>query len=161
MRYFMKKTIALVVTLLLAAFLTFLAFEVIPSDAAVANLSIDATEEEIDALREAMGLNRPFMVRYGSFLLGAVKGDFGESTQYGLSVGALLADRFGVTVSLALLSFVLIVGISVPFGILAARTKTKTGEGFVAFLTQIMMAVPPFFLGMLITLLFGIVLLNF
>lgn len=158
MRYFIKKTIALLVTLLLAAFLTFLAFEVIPSDAAMAKLSIDATEEEINALREAMGLNRPLLVRYGSFLLGALTGDFGESTQYGLPVAELLADRFGVTVSLALLSFVLIVGISVPFGIFAARAKTKTGEGLVAFLTQTMMAVPPFFLGMLITLLFGIVL---
>ncbi|MBQ8316204.1 MAG: ABC transporter permease, partial [Lachnospiraceae bacterium] len=158
MRYFIKKTIALLVTLLLAAFLTFLAFEVIPSDAAVANLSIDATEEEIHALREAMGLNRPLPVRYGSFLLGALTGDFGESTQYGIPVAELLAARFGVTISLALLSFVLIVGISVPFGIFAARTKTKTGEGLVAFLTQTMMAVPPFFLGMLITLLFGIVL---
>ncbi len=158
MRYFVKKTIALLVTLLLAAFLTFLAFEVIPSDAAVANLSIDATEEEINALREAMGLNRPLMVRYGSFLLGALTGDFGESTQYRIPVAELLSARFGVTISLALLSFVLIVGISVPFGIFAARTKTKTGEGFVAFVTQTMMAVPPFFLGMLITLFFGIVL---
>lgn len=158
MRYFLKKTIALLVTLLLAAFLTFLAFEVIPSDAAMANLSIDATEEEIDALREAMGLNRPLLVRYGSFLFGALHGDFGESTQYGIPVVELLADRFGVTISLALLSFVLIVGISVPLGIFAARAKTKTGEGIVAFLTQTMMAVPPFFLGMLITLFFGIVL---
>lgn len=158
MRYFLKKTIALVVTLLMAAFLTFLAFEVIPSDAAMANLSMDATEEEIHALREAMGLNRPLLVRYGNFLLGAMTGDFGESTQYGLPVAELLSDRFGVTVSLALLSFVLIVGISVPLGILAARAKTKTGEGIVAFFTQTMMAVPSFFLGMLITLVFGVML---
>lgn len=158
MRYFLKKTAALLVTLLTAAFLTFLAFEVIPSDAAAANLSIDATEEEIQALREAMGLNRPLLTRYGSFLLGAVRGEFGESTQYGLPVAELLGDRFGVTVSLALLSFVLIVCISVPFGILAARAKTKTGEGIVAFFTQTMMAVPNFFLGMLITLVFGVLL---
>ncbi|MBQ8798776.1 MAG: ABC transporter permease [Lachnospiraceae bacterium] len=158
MRYFIKKTVALMVTLLMAAFLTFLAFEVIPSDAAVANLSIDATEEEIQALRESMGLNQPLLVRYGKFLLGAVTGEFGESTQYGLPVAELLSDRFGVTVSLALLSFVLIVGISVPLGILAARAKTKTGEGIVAFFTQTMMAVPGFFLGMLITLVFGVML---
>ena len=158
MRYFLKKTVALLVTLLVAAFLTFLAFEVIPSDAAMAKLSIDATEEEIDALREAMGLNRSLPVRYGDFLLGAVRGDFGESTQYGLPVTELLSKRFGVTLGLALLSFVLIIGISVPFCIFTARTKTKTGEGLTAFFTQTMMAVPAFFLGMLITLLFGIVL---
>ncbi|MDD5900305.1 MAG: ABC transporter permease [Lachnospiraceae bacterium] len=158
MRYFLKKTVALLVTLLVAAFLTFLAFEVIPSDAAMAKLSIDATEEEINALREAMGLNRSLPVRYGDFLLGAVRGDFGESTQYGLPVTELLSKRFGVTLGLALLSFVLIIGISVPFGIFTARAKTKTGEGLTAFFTQTMMAVPAFFLGMLITLLFGIVL---
>lgn len=158
MKYFLKKTIALLATLLVAAFLTFLAFEVIPSDAAMAKLGMDATEEEIAALREQMGLNRSLPVRYLDFLWGAVRGDFGESTQYGLPVVELLGDRFGVTIGLALLSFVLIVCISVPVGILTARAKTKTGEGIAAFFTQIMMAVPPFFLGMLITLLFGIVL---
>lgn len=158
MRYFIKKTAALLVTLLVAAFLTFLAFEVIPSDAAEAALGMDAMEEEVEALREQLGLNRPLLVRYGDFLLGAVRGDFGESTQYRMPVMKLLADRFGVTIGLSLLSFLLIVGISVPLGIFAARAKTKAGEGAVTFLTQLMMAVPPFFLGMLITLLFGIVL---
>lgn len=157
MQYFLKKTAALFITLLTAAFLTFLAFEVIPSDAAAAKLGIDATEEEIFALREEMGLNRPLLVRYGEFLLKAVTGDFGESIQYSMPVAELLSERFGVTLGLALLSFVLIVGISVPLGIFAAQAKTKAEEGMVTFLTQIMMAVPPFFLGMLITLFFGIV----
>lgn len=158
MRYFIKKTVALLVTLLVAAFLTFLAFEVIPSDAAEAALGMDATEEEVEALREQLGLNRPLLVRYGDFLFRAVRGDFGESTQYKMPVMELLADRFSVTVGLALLSFAIIVGISVPLGIFAARAKTKAGEGIATFFTQMMMAVPPFFLGMLITLLFGIVL---
>ncbi|MCH5273432.1 MAG: ABC transporter permease [Lachnospiraceae bacterium] len=158
MPYWLKKIIALLVTLLGAAFLTFLAFEVIPSDAALSKLGIDATEEEIAALREQMGLNRPLLTRYGKFLLDALRGDFGKSTQYGIPVITLLGERFGVTIGLALLSFLLIIGISVPLGILAARAKTKTGEGIVAFFTQTMMAVPPFFLGMLITLFFGLVL---
>lgn len=158
MPYWLKKIIALIVTLLGAAFLTFLAFEVIPSDAALSKLGLDATEEEIAALREQMGLNRPLPVRYGKFLLDALRGDFGESTQYGIPVITLLGERFGVTIGLALLSFLLIIGISVPLGILAARAKTKTGEGIAAFFTQAMMAVPPFFLGMLITLFFGLVL---
>lgn len=158
MHYFLKKTAALFVTLFVAAFLTFLAFEVIPSDAAQAALGMDATEEEVEALREQLGLNRPLLVRYGDFLLEAIRGDFGESTQYRMPVMTLLADRFGVTIGLSLLSFVLIVGISVPFGIFSARAKTKAGEGAAAFLTQFMMAVPPFFLGMLITLFFGVML---
>ncbi len=158
MRYFLKKTAALLVTLLAAAFFTFLAFEVIPSDAALTKLGMDATEEEIETLREEMGLNRSLTVRYTDFLRDVLRGDFGESVRYGIPVMELLSDRFEVTISLALLSFVLIVGISVPLGAVAARVKTKAGEGLVAFLTQMLMAVPPFFLGMLMTLLFGIVL---
>ncbi|MDD6034642.1 MAG: ABC transporter permease [Lachnospiraceae bacterium] len=158
MRYWVRKTLALFITLLAAALLTFLAFEVIPSDAAMAKLGMDATEEEIEALREAMGLNRSLPVRYGDFLISALRGDFGNSIQYGIPVAELLHERFEVTVSLALLSFVLITGISIPLGILAARAKTKTGEGAAAFLTQLMMAVPPFFLGMLMTLFFGVIL---
>ncbi|MGN1083768.1 MAG: ABC transporter permease [Lachnospiraceae bacterium] len=158
MRYWLRKTAALVLTLLVAAFLTFLAFEVIPSDAALSKLGMDATEEEVAALRAQMGLDRPLPVRYGKFLLGALRGDFGESTQYGVPVVRLLGERFGVTMGLALLSFALILGISIPLGVLAIRARSRLAEGLTAFFTQTMMAVPPFFLGMLITLLFGVVL---
>ena len=69
MKYTIQKTIALIITLLVVAFLTFLAFEVIPGDSAEAMLGMDATEEEIAALREELGLNKPFLVRYIRFML--------------------------------------------------------------------------------------------
>lgn len=158
MRYWLKKTAALLVTLLVAAFLTFLAFEVIPSDAAISKLGLDATEEEVNALREQLGLNRPLMVRYVSFILDALRGDFGNSTQYGRSVGALLGGRLPVTLGLAFYSFFMIVVISLPLGILSARNHGSKGNGLSALLTQLAMAVPAFFLGMIITLVFGIML---
>ena len=158
MRYWVKKTAALLVTLLVAAFLTFLAFEVIPSDAAMTKLGLDATEEEIQALREQLGLNRPLPLRYLSFLADAVRGDFGNSTQYGRSVGELLGGRLPVTLGLAFYSFFLIVAVSLPLGILSARKHGSHGNGGFALLTQLMMAVPPFFLGMILTLVFGIIL---
>lgn len=158
MRYWVKKTAALLVTLLVAAFLTFLAFEVIPSDAAMTKLGLDATEEEIQALREQLGLNRPLPLRYLSFLADAVRGDFGNSTQYGRSVGELLGGRMPVTLGLAFYSFFLIVAVSLPLGILSARKHGSHGNGGFALLTQLMMAVPPFFLGMILTLVFGIIL---
>ncbi len=157
MRYWVKKTAALLVTLLVAAFLTFLAFEVIPSDAAMTKLGLDATEEEIQALREQLGLNRPLPLRYLSFLADAVRGDFGNSTQYGRSVGELLGGRMPVTLGLAFYSFFLIVAVSLPLGILSARKHGSHGNGGFALLTQLMMAVPPFFLGMILTLVFGII----
>lgn len=158
MRYWLKKTVALVVTLLVSAFLTFLAFEVIPSDAALSKLGLDATKEEVEALREQMGLNRPLGVRYLEFLSHAVRGDFGTSTQYGRNVGELLGKRLGVTLGLAFYSFFLIVIVSFPLGILSARRQRRGKNGWSVLLTQVMMAVPPFFLGMIITLVFGIIL---
>lgn len=158
MKYWLKKTVALVATLLVAALLTFLAFEVIPSDAAMTKLDIDATQEEIDALREKLGLNRPLLARYASFLAGAVRGDFGESTNYGMPVGSLLGKRLGVTVGLALYSFILIVVVSLPLGLLFARRNSGRGGGLSTFVTQTMMAVPPFFLGMIFSLVFGVIL---
>jgi peptide/nickel transport system permease protein/oligopeptide transport system permease protein len=65
MKYIIRKIASLVITLLIISFVTFLAFNVIPGDAAASKLGMDATEEQVEALREAMGLNDPFIVQYG------------------------------------------------------------------------------------------------
>lgn len=158
MRFLIKKTIALFATLLVAAFLTFLAFSVIPSDPAIAKLGMDATEEQIEAKKEELGLNRPLLVRYGEFLKNAVRGDFGESTQYRMPVGKLLSQRLGVTFGLALYSFILIFVFSFPLGILSVRHSERSNSGLWTFITQLMMAIPPFFLGMIFSLVFGVIL---
>ena len=88
MKYTIQKTIALIITLLVVAFLTFLAFEVIPGDSAEAMLGMDATKEEVAALREQLGLNQPFLVRYVRFIADAIRGDFGTSLQYGMPVNS-------------------------------------------------------------------------
>ena len=158
MKYTIQKTIALIITLLVVAFLTFLAFEVIPGDSAEALLGMDATEEEVAALREQLGLNQPFLVRYIRFIGDAVRGEFGTSLQYGMSVNTLLSARLPVTIGLAVIAFVLMVGISLPLGLLAGGKEGSVAAGGITFLSQLVMAIPPFFLGMLLTLLFGIIL---
>ena len=158
MKYTIQKTIALIITLLVVAFLTFLAFEVIPGDSAEAMLGMDATEEEIAALREELGLNKPFVVRYIQFIGDAVRGDFGTSLQYGIAVNDLLAARLPITIGLAVIAFVLMIVISIPIGLFAGGKEGSAAAGGITFLSQFVMAIPPFFLGMLLTLLFGIVL---
>lgn len=158
MKNILKKACSLFITLLAAAFLTFLFFDVIPSNAALTKLGMDATKEEISAFQEAMGMNRSLPVRYGSFLKDALTGDFGESIQYRMPVLELLKARFEVTFSIALLAFFLILLFSVPIGVLSAKGKRRFGAGATALFSQLFMAVPPFFLGMLITLFFGVIL---
>ena len=159
MKYFIKKLVTLIITLLLISLLTFTAFSVIPGDAALARLGDDATEEQIEAFREEMGLNDPLPVRYVDWLSGAVRGDFGASCYYdNMTVGELLSDRLPVTVMLAVISLLMILICSVPLGLLCARGAGGVLDHAVNQILQTVMAVPSFFLGILLTYAFGLVL---
>ena len=147
MKFFIKKLITLIITLLVISFLTFTAFSVIPGDAALSRLGKDATEEQLERARDEMGLNDPLLERYGRWVTDAMQGDFGESYRYeGTSVRSLLAQRLPVTVLLAVISLLIITVISVPLGILSARFAGKWVDTLTNCLTQILMAVPSFFL---------------
>lgn len=159
MKYIIKKLITLIITLLFITLITFTAFSVIPGDAAAARLGTNATPEQVEALREEMGLNDPLPQRYVNWLSGAIRGDFGDSYQYDTStVASLLADRLPVTGILAVLSLVIIVVIAIPLGILSARYAGKWLDTLINQLSQVTMAVPAFFLGILLTYIFGLIL---
>ncbi len=158
MRYYVKKIVSLIMVLFLIMLLTFIAFQVIPGDGAISRLGVDATDEEVEALREALGLNRSLPERFFSFLGGAVHGDFGKSYQYSKPVSELLTARLPATVGLAAISIILILVISVPLGLLCSRKEGGAADRAVTILTQTLMAVPAFFLGIIITLVFGLIL---
>lgn len=160
MKYTLKKCITLIITLLFASILTFTAFWIIPGDSALSALGMDATEEQLEVYREEMGLNKSLAERYIIWLKNALKGDFGYSTQYQMQmkVSSLIKDRLIVTLWLAALSFLLIVLVSIPLGILSARKKNGILDSLITLTTEIFMSVPAFFLGMIITLFFGIIL---
>lgn len=127
MKYNIKKIITLIISLLFTSVLTFTAFQVIPGDSALSALGMDATEEQLEEYREAMGLNKSLPVRYINWLNGALKGDFGYSSQYQMQmkVSTLIRNRLTVTLWLAVLSFLLIVVVSIPLGILSAKKKER------------------------------------
>ncbi|ROR28558.1 peptide/nickel transport system permease protein/oligopeptide transport system permease protein [Mobilisporobacter senegalensis] len=161
MKYIFKKIITLIITLLVISLLTFLAFQIIPGDSALTALGTNATKEAIDALREELGLNEPLFIRYGSWLSGIIKGDFGLSSQYNIPVSSLLKDRFIVTFYLAVIALIVIIVLSFPFGILTVKKEGGFLDRVITLICQINMAIPPFFLGMLITLIFGLILKMF
>lgn len=158
MKYIAKKLGTLIITLLIVSFLSFLAFSVIPGDAAVSRLGTEATAEQTAALRKEMGLDKPVLVRYGTWLRSFAAGDMGESYSYSMPVREMLRDKLPITVALTLLSFGLILVISIPVGILAAQQEGKWLDSLIMTLNQIMMSVPGFFLGILITYIFGLLL---
>lgn len=158
MKYGLKKISTLIITLLVISFLTFLAFSIIPGDSAIASLGIDATKEAVEAVREELGLDKPVFIRYGTWLLGILKGNLGTSLQYKMPVTELLRNRFPVTFWLSFLSILFIVICSLPLGIVAAKKEGGILDRIIMIVSQFSMAIPPFFLGMLITFIFGLIL---
>ncbi|WP_167955370.1 ABC transporter permease [Anaerosporobacter faecicola] len=156
MKYILKKISTLIITLFLVTIFTFTAFQVIPGDSVSSTLGMDASPEAIQALRHERGLDDPLVIRYGRWLGGVLKGDFGESTQYNMPVWNLLSTRLTVTIWLAAISIVLIFLFSFPIGILSAKKEDGFFDRLMVFLTQTFMAIPPFFLGMILTLVFGV-----
>lgn len=159
----MVKTIAkrlalLIVTVLLVTVLAFVAFSIIPGDPTDSILGLNATEEQVAALRAQLGLDLPIHIRYWNWLSGFVTGNFGVSYNFDMPVAELIAPKVGVTLTLAAMSFVLIVLFSLPLGILAARHEGGWLDKALTILNQITMSIPNFVVGIVLMLIFGYIL---
>ena len=146
MRYTAKKIATMLLTMVIVSFLTFVAFSLLSGDAATRLLGTEATPERLEALRIELGLNDPLLVRYGHWLWDALRGDLGTSYRYGQSVSSLIAQRLGPTLTLTALA------------VLSAKYAGGRLDRALTVINQVVMAVPPFFTGILFTYLFGLVL---
>ena len=158
MKTLVKRVLLLIATLLLVTILAFVAFSIIPGDPTSSILGVEATPEQIAALRDRLGLELPIWQRYLHWLGGLLTGDLGESYNYGMPVAQLLATCVTHTLTLAVLAFVLIVAISLPLGIIAARYEGGVVDRVLTILNQITMSVPNFVAGILLVYVFGLVL---
>ena len=152
-----KKLLTLIITLLVVSLLAFLAFQIIPGDPTTKMLGTNATPEKAALLRRELGLDRPVFVRYFEWLFQFVRGKFGTSYTYKMPVSDMLSDKLPVTVLLTLLSFLITVLVALPLGIAAGRIKNRWADHAVLIADQLLMAIPPFFFGILACFLFGIV----
>lgn len=163
MKYLGKKLFTLIMTLFLVSVAAFLAFQIIPGDVVTSILGTEATPEREEQLREELGLNDPPAVRYFNWVADVLRGDLGVSYRYSknmsemMPVAELIGDKLPVTLWLAALSLILIIVISVPLGVLWAKSGSHFLDMTLGVVTQTAMAIPSFFLGILVTYLFGIV----
>ncbi len=158
MKYIGKKLITMLITVLIVTMLVFLAFRVIPGDPVSNMLGTNATPEKVERLREQLGLNRPLPVRYVEWLRDFFFGDMGKSYTYGGSVKSMLASKIPITLVLTVMSFIIVVLCSIPLGIYTAMHEDKWYSKMFDVLNQITMSIPSFFVGMLLTYIFGLVL---
>ena len=155
MKYVVRKILTMILTLLAVTFFVFLSFHVISGDPATSMLGTEATPQKVAALREELGLNDPVLVQYGGWAAGLLHGDMGTSYSYRMPVTGMVANKIPVTITLTLMAFVLMVVISIPLGIYTAKHEGGVVDRIIYIINQIIMAIPPFFSGILITLIFG------
>lgn len=155
-RYLGSRLLTLAITLFAAAVLVFLVLEVLPGDPAALILGVNARPDTLAALHHAMGLDRPAIVRLFAWLGAMLVGDFGESFTYHVPVAGLIVDRIGVSLPLALLAIAVSTAIAIPTGVFAAANRGRAGDTLTMAAAQAGVAVPNFWLGLLLILLFSV-----
>jgi len=155
-RLVLRRLAALGGTLFAVSLIVFVVVRIIPGDPALLILGTEASPEAAAVLRRAMGLDRPLTVQYGEWLGGALRGDLGHSIQYDVPVGSLVLSRLTVTGPLTLLAALFMTAVALPLGIYAATHRGRLGDYAATIVSQLGIAVPSFWAGLLLILLFAV-----
>ena len=157
MGYFLlRRTAGFVLTLFAVSAVVFAVMNLLPGDPALTILGLDATDDALAALREQLGLNEPALTRYVAWVGHALSGDFGISHSFRVPVTELILERLPLTVSLAVSGMVFTVVLALVMGIGAAANHRRPGDWGVMLLSQVGIAVPAFWLSMLLVILFAV-----
>jgi peptide/nickel transport system permease protein len=155
LNYILRRLIQTLVLLFLVSLLAFSLVEIMPGDPASAVLGSGATQEEILELRDEMGLNEPFLERYGNWLWEVVHGNMGWSYTYRENISTLVAERLPITMYLASLAIILSVILGIPAGIFCAIRRNSFLDQIVSLTANIGISTPSFWLGILGILFFA------
>ena len=154
--YLIKKFITLLILLFLVSITVYSVLFVLPGDPAQIILGINATPETLANLRSELGLDKSFWPQYVDWMGSLFTGKGNRSINYDIPIYDLIISRLSVTGPLALLAMVFGIVISIPLGIYAARHQNQKGDVGVMFFTQLGLATPEFWLGILLILLFSV-----
>ncbi|QDC08825.1 ABC transporter permease [Oceanicola sp. D3] len=155
-RYLASRLISLALSLVAASVVIFFMLEVIPGDPAAFMLGLNASEETVAALRSELGLDGSTVQRYLRWITGLVQGDMGTSYTYRVPVEELIVDRLAVSAPLAAYALALSTLIAIPVGLVAAAFRGRAADYGIMGVTQLGIAVPNFWFGMLLVLAFAI-----
>lgn len=155
-RYALTRLALLLLGLVVASVLIFVTLRVLPGDVAQLIAGVNSTPEQIEAIRERLGLNRPLPVQYLDWIGGVLRGDLGVSQVTGSSVAAELAEKAQVTVPLGILALVIAVLFSVPLGVLSAMRRGRADGTALSVGAQAVAAVPVVWAGMMLVVVFAV-----
>jgi peptide/nickel transport system permease protein len=154
--YLLRRLAFFFGALVAASILIFILIRAAGGNVAAIVLGRHASADAIDALAAEYGLDRPLPAQYLDWITGMLQGDLGRSFRTGESVADLVVSRLSISVPLALSGLVMGLVIAIPAGVFAARNAGRPVGAFVGLLSQIGIAVPVFWAGILLSLLFGV-----
>jgi peptide/nickel transport system permease protein len=141
--------------MLVVAFIAFMLFQYV-GDPVLFMLGQDATPEKVRELRQELGLDQPFIVQFGHFVLNAVQGDFGISLRQGAKVSTLIAERLPATLELAVCAAVIALSVGIPMGVFAALRPRHFMTRVFMTLSLLGVSLPTFLIGILLILVFAV-----
>jgi ABC-type dipeptide/oligopeptide/nickel transport system permease component len=154
---FLVRRLALTLPVVLGvATLVFALIHLIPGDPAQAMLGETASEQDVQALRERLGLDRPLVEQYGAFLTGIARGDLGTSLRTNEPVATAILDRLPATLELAAAAMVVSIGVAIPLGIIAAVRRGTFVDHLATTLALAGISIPAFWLGPLLAIVFAV-----
>ena len=154
--YIIRRVLSTIPVLLVVAVVVFFLIHLTPGDPAAVILGPDATVDEINQLREEMGLNDPIFVQFVNWFGKIIRGDLGWSVYMKMPVLDAFIDKLGPTLSLAIFAQILAIVIAIPAGIIAANFRgTKKDQAIMTF-TLFGISIPNFLLALLLVLLFAV-----
>lgn len=155
-RFVLRRVAALGATLFFVSVLVFVVVRVLPGDPALIIMGTEGSPEAAARLRESMGLDRPIAVQYAEWIGRAIRGDLGLSIQYDVSVSTLILSRLTVSLPLTALAAIVMGGLAVPLGVFAATRQRRWGDYVAMTVSQLGVAIPAFWAGLLLILLFSV-----
>jgi peptide/nickel transport system permease protein len=153
-----RRFLTFLITVSGASVIIFLLLEVLPGDPALTMLGVDAPDSAIAALRLELGLDRPAPVRYVDWIAGLFRGEMGLSYVYKVPVTELIGQRLAVTLPLAIGAMVVATLSALTLGIFAATHHNRVGDYGVMGFSQLGLAIPDFWFGILLIILFAVIL---
>ncbi|HME84584.1 MAG TPA: ABC transporter permease [Roseiarcus sp.] len=153
--YFLQRFGVLAATLVAASLIVFAVMDILPGNAAETMLGPTATPEAVAALTHKLGLDQPLYLRYAHWIGGAARGDLGLSYAYGSPISPLIAASLAVSAPLAIMAMAFAAVIAFASGVYAAERRGRTGDAIVMGVSQIGLAVPNFWLAILMVIVFA------
>jgi peptide/nickel transport system permease protein len=148
-RFLLMKLVHVVVVLLLVSLLTIVMLDLTPGGPAYAILGETATAEQVEALNEQMGLNRPLIERYGDWITNVLSGDFGQSYRTGQPVFEAIKTRMPVTIELAVMALVMSLVISIPLAVYVAYRSDGRFDRIWSVVSSVLISAPHFVVALL------------